>query len=158
MKKASENAFKADIEKLLNSYGFGIQQNMEKKAVNASGETSASKQITATDTTGKLEFSEVLLKIETGTPPKSQGGSVDFYDILQWISDKPLIVEAGFEKAVAGRITDNIRKLGTFTYQKGGRTDIFTDLLADTSFEALFLNDLGKTTVSIIMESLNDKN
>jgi hypothetical protein len=117
MSKISQN-----ITNYLNAAKVGIQKNMRTNGLNATGETSRSIATVSKPNAGnwQLVASEVLEKQETGTPPKSKGGVVFFDDIVVWLAAKRLWDLSPYA------VTNKIAALGTTTYQKGGRTDIYT--------------------------------
>ena len=104
------------IKSALDLGAKNVRENMEAAGVNASGETSRS--IEATDR--QILASEVLEKTETGTPPKSQGGGISFAAAAYWVEVKPAFISPW---AVVSAI--NLR--GSRTFQRGGRTDIYTE-------------------------------
>lgn len=120
--------FTNEIGGFLSDLQTQIKKNMVKADAVASGKTYKSVDFKAEDVSGLLFANDVINKIETGTPPKRLGGEVDFYGILDWVRVRQ-IGDLTYEKATAGRITHSIRQRGTLTYQMGGRTDIFTDLI-----------------------------
>jgi hypothetical protein len=112
-----------------------IRQNMAKTGTNATGKTSRSlvadiKQRTRDTVNVELSGRPFFTTIEDGrkaTPGKNPSpGMVD--NIKEWLRSK------GKEQKFAYGIAKNINKFGTKLWQKGGRKDIYSNVL-DNDFD-----------------------
>jgi hypothetical protein len=146
-------SFRNDINEALSYFDVSIKQAMDEGGVNASGRTSRSLKV---DTgglfggiRGVLLGSNVFHKIESGTPPGSQ---VTFFAIRAWGISKG-IFSGGDENRGASRITSSIRRKGTKTWQRGGRTDIITEPLNDSEIIDTFAQNVAETAIDAILKT-----
>lgn len=127
-----------DLTKILDDWAAdvvtAIRVNLEETGTNASGRTSESLEYTITDDnhiiiTGRPYFRSV----EEGRP----AGKVpyNFTDIIsQWIDDKGIASHFGItnekeKRSVAYLIGRKIKEEGTDLYNKGGREDVYTNVI-----------------------------
>lgn len=121
------------FEGLLNSEGGAIVQairnNIQRAGQNASGDTSNSLQIDVKENeeSASLTISGApwFFTLETGRKP---GKMPPVSKIQRWIDTKPI---ANATKGLAWAISKNIAKKGTKLFQKGGRKDIFSNVITD---------------------------
>lgn len=109
-----------------------IQGNLESTGTNASGRTSSSLEYTVEGGELTIYGRKYFQGVEQGRP----GGKIpaNFTDIIrQWATDKGIITQFGStereQRSVSAAIAWFIRKNGTSLYRKGGRTDIFSNVL-----------------------------
>ena len=132
-----------------------MRENLAKTKTNASGRTSASLRVVMTNTGGQIWGRRYFRGVEQGRG----GGRVPrgFTSIIaQWIKDKGLTPSAipykrqpsqnwqpkytpeerGLQR-MASAIAYTIEKSGTSLYRKGGRTDIFTNVIEENKADIL---------------------
>lgn len=137
------------IKQVLDKMVAQIRSNLESTGTNASGRTSASLRVVMTNTGGEIWGRRYFRGVEQGRA----GGAVPrgFSSIIrQWIIDKGLTYQAipykrkpsanwqpkytpeerGLRQ-MASAIAHTIEKSGTSLYRKGGRTDIFTNVIEE---------------------------
>ena len=126
-----------------------MRDNLAKTGTNASGRTSASLRVVMTNTGGEIWGRKYFRGVEQGRA----GGNVprNFIGIIrQWILDKGLTYQAipykrnpsatwqpkytpeerGLRQ-MASAIAHTIEKSGTSLYRRGGRKDIFTNVIEE---------------------------
>ena len=158
-----------ELHKLLDKMVAEMRDNLAKTKTNASGRTSASLRVVMTDTGGQIWGRRYF----RGTEQGRAGGKVphNFHSIIrQWIIDKGLTPSAipykrkpsanwqpkytpderGLRQ-MASAIAHAIEKSGTSLYRKGGRTDIFTNVIENNKADIL------KVAKEIITENLYGK-
>lgn len=146
-----------------------MRENLAKTGTNASGRTSASLRVVMTENGGQIWGRRYF----RGTEQGRAGGKVphNFTSIIeQWILDKgltPSVIpykrkpsanwspkytpdERGLRQ-MASAIAHTIAKRGTSLYRKGGRKDIFTNVIEANK------NDLKKVAKEIITTNLYGK-
>ena len=138
-----------ELHKILDKMVSEMRENLAKTKTNASGRTSASLRVVMTDTGGQIWGRRYFRGVEQGRA----GGAVprNFTSIIrQWILDKGLTPSAIPYKrkpsanwqpkytpeerglrAMASAIARTIEKSGTSLYRKGGRQDIFTNVIEE---------------------------
>lgn len=143
-------SFQNDIELMLDTQSANIAYNMVETGSNASGLTMRSLEVSTGGlfggTSGALLGSETFPKIEKGTSP---GTPISFWQILKWVQYKGIASGDGAKRA-AGAITNSIRNKGTRTYQRGGRTDIYTDVVNNEDL----INDLAENMAETTQRGL----
>lgn len=109
-----------------------IQSNMESTGTNASGKTSASLEYTVENGELYIYGRKYFQGVEQGRP----GGRVpyNFTDIIRkWMDDKGIAGQFGDteseKRSAAYLIGQFIKNHGTQLYRKGGREDIYTNVL-----------------------------
>lgn len=155
-----------ELKKILDKMVSEMRENLAKTNTNASGRTSASLRVVMTNTGGQIWGRRYF----RGTEQGRAGGRVPrgFTAIIeQWIKDKGLTPSAipykrnpsatwqpkytpeerGLRR-MASAIAHTIEKSGTSLYRKGGRKDIFTNVIEENK------NDLKKVAKEIITTSL----
>lgn len=138
-----------ELKTLLDKMVAEMRDNLAKTKTNASGRTSASLRVVMTDTGGEIWGRKYFRGVEQGRA----GGRVprNFTSIIeQWIIDKRLTPSAipykrkpsakwspkytpeerGLQR-MASAIAHTIEKSGTSLYRKGGRKDIFTNVIEE---------------------------
>ena len=135
------------IEKYLSDMKKNIRQNLTVKGVNASKRTYDSVSYAGEYDVGFLWAIRNLYNTETGTASKKRGGIVSFAGIFRWIYEKGIApADEKAAKSMAWAITVSIQQKGTITHRKGGRSDIFTDVLNNTKKSSIFANEMAETT------------
>lgn len=137
------------IKQVLDKMVAQIRSNLESTGTNASGRTSASLRVVMTNTGGEIWGRRYFRGVEQGRA----GGRVPrgFTSIIrQWILDKGLTPSAipykrkpsakwqpkytpeerGLRQ-MASAIARTIEKSGTSLYRRGGRKDIFTNVIEE---------------------------
>lgn len=155
-----------ELKKILNKMVAEMRDNLAKTNTNASGRTSQSLRVVMTENGGQIWGRRYF----RGTEQGRAGGAVprNFTSIIrQWILDKGLTPSAipykrkpsanwqpkytpkerGLQ-AMASAIARTIEKSGTSLYRKGGRKDIFTNVIEENK------NDLKKVAKEIITTNL----
>jgi hypothetical protein len=139
--------FSKPIEKYLSDMKKSIRQNLTVKGINASKRTYDSVSYAGEYDVGFLWAIRNLHTTETGTASKKRGGVVSFGGIFRWIYEKGIApTDEKAAKAMAWAITVSIMQKGTITYQKGGRSDIFSNVLNDTKKSSTFAKDMAEIT------------
>lgn len=138
-----------ELHKLLDKMVSEIRENLAKTKTNASGRTSTSLRVVMTENGGQIWGRKYFRGVEQGRA----GGAVprNFTAIIrQWIIDKGLTPSAipykrtpsanwqpkytpderGLRQ-MASAIAHTIAKSGTSLYRKGGRQDIFTNVIEE---------------------------
>jgi hypothetical protein len=158
-----------ELHKLLDKMVAEMRENLAKTNTNASGRTSASLRVVMTNTGGEIWGRRYFRGVEQGRA----GGKVphNFTSIIrQWILDKGLPVQAIQYKRkpsakwqpkytpeerglrqMASAIAHTIEKSGTSLYRKGGRQDIFTNVIEENK------TDILKVAKEIITTNLYGK-
>lgn len=111
-----------------------IQSNLESTGTNASGRTSESLEYTV-DSDGLTIYGRQYFQgVEKGRP----GGGIPYNmtDIIrQWMTDKGIEDQFGTtesqKRSAAYLIGNYIKEHGTQLYRKGGREDIYTNVLEE---------------------------
>lgn len=142
--------FKNEIGLFLNGLRKKIQANIVKADAVASGAVLRTMVVNEYPTEGDLIATDYIQNIETGTPPQSAGGGVSYPDILKWVEFKG--IANNYEKVAAARITKSINESGTLLYKKGGRTNIFTDLLSNEKTYDPIISEVKNKVISDIAE------
>ena len=141
----TQQQLKALLDKMVEE----MRQNLASTGTNASGRTSASLRVEVDDVGGRIYGRRYFRGVEQGRA----GGAVprNFTSIIrQWILDKGLTIQAIQYKRqpsakwqpkytpeerglrqMASAIAHTIEKSGTSLYRKGGRTDIFTNVIEE---------------------------
>lgn len=120
----------------------------------ASGRTIASLRIEATDDTGILFGRKAFGTLETGR----RGGRVPkgfYHIILQWVKDKGIQVEN--PKTFAWFVSRKIAREGTSLYRQGGRADIYSNEIPNTT-ETILRRLTGAFGADVESINLNSKN
>lgn len=120
----------------------------------ASGRTIASLRIEATDDTGILFGRKAFGTLETGR----RGGRVPkgfYHIILQWVKDKGIQVEN--PKTFAWFVSRKIAREGTSLYRQGGRADIYSNEIPNTT-ETILRRLAGAFGADVESINLNSKN
>jgi hypothetical protein len=138
-----------ELHKLLDKMVAEMRDNLASTKTNASGRTSASLRVVMTENGGQIWGRRYFRGVEQGRA----GGNVprNFTSIIrQWILDKGLTPSAipykrkpsakwqpkytpeerGLRQ-MASAIAHTIEKSGTSLYRKGGRQDIFTNVIEE---------------------------
>ena len=138
-----------ELKKILDKMVSEMRENLAKTKTNASGRTSASLRVVMTENGGQIWGRRYF----RGTEQGRAGGAVprNFTIIIrQWILDKGLPVQAIQYKRkpsakwqpkytpeergmrqMASAIAHTIEKSGTSLYRRGGRKDIFTNVIEE---------------------------
>lgn len=155
-----------ELKTLLDKMVSEMRENLAKTKTNASGRTSASLRVVMTDTGGQIWGRRYFRGVEQGRA----GGNVprNFTSIIrQWILDKGITPQAipykrkpsakwspkytpeerGLRR-MASAIAHTIEKSGTSLYRRGGRKDIFTNVIEGNK------NDILKVAKEIITTNL----
>ena len=143
------------IKQVLDKMVAQIRSNLESTNTNASGRTSDSLRVEVDATSGRIYGRRYFRGVEQGRA----GGRVprNFHSIIrQWILDKGLTYQAipykrkpsakwqpkytpeerGLRQ-MASAIARTIEKSGTSLYRRGGRTDIFTNVIENNKADIL---------------------
>lgn len=151
-----------DVQQILTKYGTDItsriQQNLASTGTDASGETSRSLRFTVTQEGTKdvlrLYGRPYFMTVETGRKPTPEytKPSFDFVKRIQsWL------VSRGKEMGLAYAIAKNIHKFGTKLWQRGGRKDIVSNVINDSTFQ-LIEQDFLKQFVNRYIVAIKDVN
>ena len=135
-----------------------IQANLRDKEINATGYTSRSLEVDVYErgARGTLWADQNLYNTESGTPPKNRGGLVSFDDIREWMDAKNIAPSDAREaNAMAGAITAKILAMGSITYRKGGRTDVFSDVVDGAAELDNFAEDAADVSADTVLEQLD---
>lgn len=139
----------AELIAILNRYGRStvdqIRDNLSNTDTSATGKTAQSLKyevVTSGDKTAlRIIGKPFFAVVETGRKPtpEYEKPSKQFVDsIKEWIRAK------GGEEGAAYAIAKNIHKKGTKLYQKGGRTDIFSNVINDSLIDSISQDLLSK--------------
>ncbi len=144
-----------ELKTLLDKMVAEMRENLASTKTNASGRTSASLRVEMTDEGGRIWARRYFRGVEQGRA----GGRVprNFTSIIrQWILDKGLTYQAipykrkpsanwqpkytpeerGLRQ-MASAIAHTIEKSGTSLYRRGGRKDIFTNVIENNKADIL---------------------
>lgn len=144
-----------ELKNILDKMVAEMRDNLASTGTNASGRTSASLRVVMTNTGGQIWGRRYFRGVEQGRA----GGRVprNFRSIIrQWILDKGITPSAipykrkhsakwqpkytpeerGLRQ-MASAIAHTIEKSGTSLYRKGGRTDIFTNVIEENKADLL---------------------
>jgi hypothetical protein len=144
-----------ELHKLLDKMVAEMRENLASTNTNASGRTSASLRVVMTNTGGEIWGRKYFRGVEQGRA----GGAVprNFQSIIrQWILDKGITPKAipykrkpsakwspkytpeerGLRQ-MASAIAHTIEKSGTSLYRRGGRKDIFTNVIEENKADIL---------------------
>lgn len=158
-----------ELKTILDKMVSEMRENLAKTNTNASGRTSASLRVVMTNTGGEIWGRRYFRGVEQGRA----GGRVprNFHSIIrQWILDKGLTPSAipykrqpsakwqpkytpeerGLRQ-MASAIAHTIEKSGTSLYRRGGRKDIFTNVIEENK------TDILKVAKEIITTNLYGK-
>lgn len=157
-----------NLEDVLNEIVADIRYNLEATGTNASGRTSASLQVEMREDGGQITGRRYFQGVEIGRP----GGRVpqNFRAIIrQWMMDKGIrAVPIPYKRqpseswqpkytpeergamAMAGAIAEKIRREGTRLFREGGRTDIYSNVLAER------MKELEAAAMGGVIETIND--
>lgn len=158
-----------ELKTILDKMVEEMRSNLASTSTNASGRTSASLRVVMTNTGGQIWGRRYFRGVEQGRA----GGRIprNFTSIIeQWILDKGLTIQAIQYKRkpsatwqpkytpqerglrqMASAIARTIEKSGTSLYRKGGRNDIFTNVIEENKADIL------KVAKEIITENLYGK-
>ena len=158
-----------ELKDILDKMVAEMRDNLAKTGTNASGRTSQSLRVVMTNTGGEIWGRKYFRGVEQGRA----GGRIprNFTSIIeQWILDKGLPVQAIQYKRkpsanwqpkytpeerglrqMASAIAHTIEKSGTSLYRKGGRKDIFTNVIEKNKADIL------KVAKEIITDNLYGK-
>lgn len=133
-----------EVAKAMLALRIGVQGEMERRDLNASGRMSDSIEddvtADATGVTGTLSALDYWVNVGSGTPP---GTGVKERDIAQWMEDK------GFEGAniaTAFLISRKINREGSRDYRVGNPNAFETAI--DAWEASVLVRDLGNTTAN----------
>lgn len=127
-----------DLLKVLNESAGGlvetIRKNLSSTGTDATGKTSQSLRYEVKDNGQKITVQLVgrpfFATVETGrkpTPDKKPSRDM-IENIKEWVTAR------GKDADLVWAIATSIQQKGTKLFQKGGRTDIYTDAISDPSF------------------------
>lgn len=139
-----------------------IQANIQSAGQNASGQTSQNIRQAITETDGKVKYvmdaDRHFFVLEEGRKPTSPEAPTSDPNLLQkitqWIIDKPVV------GGNASAITKMIHEKGTLLFQKGGRTDIFSNVITDNAVASItdkIANFTLKATADSIIKTYNKR-
>lgn len=142
------------VREELESLRKKIIDNHIRAGQKASGRTIASLRIETTDDTGILFGRKAFGTLETGR----RGGRVPkgfYHIILQWVKDKGIQVEK--PKTFAYFVARKIAREGTSLYRQGGRADIYSNEIPNTT-EAILRRITALLSANVESINLNSKN
>lgn len=138
----------AQLISILNSYGQTtiqqIQQNLSSSGTNASGKTSSSLKYTVTSegtkATLRITGRPFFATVETGrkATPSYEPSKAFVQTIKDWAEAK------GIDSKFAYAIAKSIHKKGTKLHQKGGRSDIYSNVINQNLVDKISLDLLDR--------------
>lgn len=157
-----------NLEEVLKEIVADIRYNLDATGTNASGRTSDSLRVEMREDGGSVTGRRYFQGVEIGRP----GGRVpqNFRAIIrQWMRDKGISAvpipykrqpsenwqpkytpEERGAMAMAGAIAEKIRREGTRLFREGGRTDIYSNVLAAR------MRELEAAAMGGVIETIND--